>query len=54
MGRFKLGSTVVLLFGQDAVNWQDTLRAESPLQLGERIATYKAASNSEAQDSSAA
>lgn len=39
MGRFKLGSTVVLLFGKDAVNWQDHLKAESPLKLGERIAT---------------
>lgn len=54
MGRFKLGSTVVLLFGEDAVNWQETLRAESPVQLGERIATDKAASNSEAQDNNAA
>ena len=54
MGRFKLGSTVVLLFGEDAVNWQETLRAESPLQLGERIATNKAASDSEAQDNNAA
>lgn len=38
MGRFKLGSTVVLLFGPDAVNWQESLAANSPLQLGERIA----------------
>jgi len=42
MGRFKLGSTVVLLFGKDAVNWQQSLNANSPLQLGERIAEKKA------------
>ncbi|MGB0468711.1 MAG: archaetidylserine decarboxylase [Pontibacterium sp.] len=39
MGRFKLGSTVVLLFGPEAIAWQETLGANSPLQLGERIAT---------------
>lgn len=54
MGRFKLGSTIVLLFGKDAINWQDTLRAESPLQLGERIATQQTESDNEAQDSNAA
>lgn len=40
MGRFKLGSTVILLFGQDAVNWSEQLKAQSPLRLGERIAEY--------------
>lgn len=39
MGRFKLGSTVVLLFGPEATQWQEKLKANSPVQLGERIAT---------------
>lgn len=39
MGRFKLGSTVVLLFGPDAISWVEQLKAESPVKLGERIAS---------------
>lgn len=54
MGRFKLGSTVVLLFGEDAVNWQDHLQADSPLRLGERIATSTAAAENSNDDSAAA
>jgi phosphatidylserine decarboxylase len=38
MGRFKLGSTVVLLFGRDALEWEDQLQHGSPLKMGERIA----------------
>ncbi len=37
MGRFLLGSTVVLCFGKDAMRWQDTLKAESPVRMGECI-----------------
>ena len=38
MGRFKLGSTVVLLFGKDAIQWQETLQHATPLRMGEQIA----------------
>lgn len=41
MGRFKLGSTVIMLFGADAINWLDTLQAGSPLQMGSAIAHTK-------------
>lgn len=34
MGRFKLGSTAIVLFGKDAVNWEESLQAESPTQMG--------------------
>ncbi len=37
MGRFKLGSTVILLFGQDAIEWQENLQAEAPVRLGQAI-----------------
>lgn len=37
MGRFKLGSTVVLLFGKDAVAWDDALTAGAPVRMGQRI-----------------
>lgn len=39
MGRFKLGSTVVLLFGKDAIEWQAHLTEASPLRMGESIAS---------------
>lgn len=39
MGRFKLGSTVVLLFGEDAIKWQEEHAAERSIQLGQRLAT---------------
>lgn len=37
MGRFKLGSTVILLFGPDAVQWQDSLGAGSPVVMGRTL-----------------
>lgn len=37
MGRFKLGSTVIMLFGADQVRWLDALEAESPVQMGEHF-----------------
>ncbi|SIT07007.1 archaetidylserine decarboxylase [Neptunomonas antarctica] len=37
MGRFKLGSTVILLFGPDAIEWIETLKAESPVALGKKM-----------------
>jgi phosphatidylserine decarboxylase len=43
MGRFKLGSTVILLFGEQAIDWATTLQENSSVRLGERIATAVAA-----------
>ncbi|MCW8126694.1 archaetidylserine decarboxylase [Microbulbifer halophilus] len=34
MGRFKLGSTVVMLFGADKVRWAESLAAESDVKMG--------------------
>lgn len=34
MGRFKLGSTAIVLFGKNAVDWDDALRAETPTRMG--------------------
>ncbi len=39
MGRFNMGSTVILLFGKDAVEWSDTLQPEQKLCMGEHIGT---------------
>ncbi len=37
MGRFKLGSTAVVLFGKDAINWSDALSAGTPTRMGEQM-----------------
>lgn len=37
MGRFKLGSTVILLFAENQISWLESLAAESPLTLGQQI-----------------
>lgn len=41
MGRFKLGSTVVLLFGKDTVTWSDMLTPCAPVRMGERIGSLR-------------
>lgn len=38
MGRFKLGSTAIVLFGPNVVHWKESLREGSPTQMGEQIA----------------
>lgn len=37
MGRFKLGSTVVLLFGKDQMQWAQELSAGSSVQMGQLL-----------------
>lgn len=37
MGRFNMGSTVILLFGENAVHWQTMLDAETPVRMGGAI-----------------
>jgi phosphatidylserine decarboxylase len=34
MGHFKLGSTVIVLFGKDTMQWQPTLQPGSPVLMG--------------------
>lgn len=41
MGRFKLGSTVILLFPPGAANWDRSLQSGSPLRLGEVIGSLR-------------
>jgi phosphatidylserine decarboxylase len=42
MGRFMLGSTVVLLFARDTVAFAPPWMAEKPVRLGEAMATRAA------------
>jgi len=37
MGRFNMGSTVILLFADKRVEWQQGLRAEQPVQMGQPL-----------------
>lgn len=41
IGRFKFGSTVILLFKEQAVAWQDDIKAAAAVNMGEKIATGK-------------
>lgn len=41
MGRFKLGSTAVILFPKDAIEWRSDLKTESVVKMGELIAKRK-------------
>ena len=37
MGRFKLGSTAIVLFGPQAARWQDELEAGRPVRMGQTM-----------------
>lgn len=37
MGRFNMGSTIIVLFGENSIEWHDALAAGSPVKLGEAI-----------------
>ena len=41
MGRFNMGSTVILLYANDKMSWENELKAESTVRLGESIGTIK-------------
>ena len=40
MGRFKLGSTVILLFPRDTLSWDEAYQAETPTRLGDSLGSY--------------
>jgi phosphatidylserine decarboxylase len=37
LGRFNMGSTVILLFGPGRIEWSEELRAQCPLRMGQAI-----------------
>jgi phosphatidylserine decarboxylase len=41
MGRFNMGSTVILLFENNRVQWDSSLQANSPVQLGQRLGHFQ-------------
>lgn len=40
MGRFKLGSTVILCFPKDAMDFMDSLEEDTPVKMGERLGRF--------------
>lgn len=41
MGRFNMGSTVILLFGRQRVEWQESLHSEQALRMGQALGTLR-------------
>jgi len=39
VGRFNMGSTVILLFAKDRIRWEESYAAGSPVKMGRRLAT---------------
>ncbi len=37
MGRFNMGSTIIVLFGKNKTQWNKTIVADSPVKLGEQM-----------------
>ncbi len=37
MGRFNMGSTVILLFGKDAMEWDASIKATAPVRMGQPL-----------------
>ena len=40
MGRFNMGSTVILLFPPDVMAWDPGLQAETPVKMGQQLGKY--------------
>ena len=39
MGRFNMGSTIIVLFGKDKIQWEENFKADKLVNLGEKIGT---------------
>jgi phosphatidylserine decarboxylase len=41
LGRFNMGSTVILLFGKDRARWEPACGAGAPVRMGQRIGSVR-------------
>ncbi|HED40017.1 MAG TPA: phosphatidylserine decarboxylase, partial [Chromatiales bacterium] len=41
MGRFNMGSTVILLYTENRIQWSNELSAECPVRMGQLLATIR-------------
>jgi len=39
IGRFNMGSTVILLFGENRIDWLENFTAGKPIQMGQHLAS---------------
>jgi len=39
MGRFNMGSTVILLYARNRIKWSESIAAECPVQMGQQLAS---------------
>jgi len=42
MGRFNMGSTVIVLFGANSIAWDEALTAGAPVRMGQRLGRQRA------------
>jgi len=43
MGRFNMGSTVIVLFGHEAIDWAASITPDASVRMGQRLATRRLA-----------
>jgi phosphatidylserine decarboxylase len=43
MGRFNMGSTVIVLFGPQALDWADSIQPAAAVRMGQRLGTRRLA-----------
>ena len=43
LGRFNMGSTVIVLFPRDVMNWENHLDVESPVRMGQCLGQFSEA-----------
>ncbi len=49
MGRFNMGSTVIVLFAPGAVTWDPSIRADAPVRVGQALAIPQAPARTDAR-----
>jgi phosphatidylserine decarboxylase len=41
LGRFNMGSTAIVLFPKDTINWTESIQAESKIQMGQCLGSFQ-------------
>lgn len=47
MGRFNMGSTVIVLFGPQALDWTEAIKPKASIHMGQRLGTRRLTGNEE-------
>ncbi len=43
LGHFRMGSTVILLFGKDRMNWSNSVHSDTAVKMGQLLGTFERA-----------